>query len=81
VTYVCILLRQELLSLGFCFSTLTTPVQELSLGHALTTKPSIQCVPMVISMSVSPPTALGKNGWRSGDLLELWGERGNQGPH
>jgi hypothetical protein len=75
VTYVCILLRQEVLSLGLCFSMLTIPVQALSLGHALTTIPCIQCVPMVISMSVStPPTALGNNGWRSQDLTVLSGE-------
>jgi glycogen synthase len=42
VTYVCILLGQEMLSLGLYFSEiLTIPVQALSLGHTLTTKPPI----------------------------------------
>jgi hypothetical protein len=66
VTYVCILLGQEMLSLGLCYSTLTILVQALSSGHAFTTIPSIQCVPMVISISASTPlTALGSNGYRS----------------
>jgi hypothetical protein len=59
VTYVCILLRQEVLSPGLCFSILSIPVQAPPSGHALTIESSIQCVPMVIGMSVSaPPTAL-----------------------
>jgi hypothetical protein len=43
VTYVCILLRQKMLSVGLCCSILTILVQALSSGHALTTIPSIQC--------------------------------------
>jgi hypothetical protein len=76
VTYVCILLRQEVLSPGLCLSILTIPVQAPSPGYALTTILSIQCVPMVISVSVSTPlTALGNNGWRSRDLTALSGEK------
>jgi hypothetical protein len=74
VIYVCIPLGQEVLSPVLCFSIFTSLVQELSLGHVPTTVPSIQCAPMVISMSAStPPTALRSNGWRSGDLTALWG--------
>jgi hypothetical protein len=36
VTYVCILLRQKMLSLGLYFSILTIPVQALPSGHAFT---------------------------------------------
>jgi hypothetical protein len=43
VTYVCILLGQEVLSPGLCFSVLTTLVQALSSDLAPTTIPSIQC--------------------------------------
>jgi hypothetical protein len=38
-TYVCTLLRKELLSLGLYFSIFSILVQALSLGHALTTIP------------------------------------------
>jgi hypothetical protein len=63
VTYVCILLGQEMLSLGLCFSIFTIFVQALPLGHVLTTIPSIQCVPMVISISASTPLITpGNNG-------------------
>jgi hypothetical protein len=41
VTCVCVLLRQELLSLGLCFSILTIAVQAQSSGHALTITPPI----------------------------------------
>jgi hypothetical protein len=66
VTYVCVLLGLEVLFPGLCFSVLTIPVQAVSLGHALTTMPSIWCAPMVISTSPSTrPTTLGSNGWKS----------------
>jgi hypothetical protein len=41
MTYVCILLRQKILSLRLCYSIRTIPVQALSSGHALTTIPPI----------------------------------------
>jgi hypothetical protein len=64
VTDVCTLLGQEVLSLGLCYySVLTILVQALLLGHALTTIPYIQCVPMVISICASTPLiALRNNG-------------------
>jgi hypothetical protein len=49
-------------------------MQALSLGHAPTNIPSIQCAPIVISISAStPPPALRSNGWSSEDLMVLSG--------
>jgi hypothetical protein len=63
VTYVCILLRQEM-SLGLCFSIFTILVHRLChwVMHSQPYHLS-KCAPMVISISASaPPTTLRSNG-------------------
>jgi hypothetical protein len=53
-------------------SILTIPVQALSLGHALTTIPSLQCAPVVLSISASTPLLPSGAMLRDQEHLSSW---------
>jgi hypothetical protein len=72
VTYVCTLLRQEMLSLGLCFSILTIPVQAFVIGtytHNHTTY--LVCSHGNQHICFNPTYCPWSNGWRSGASATL----------